>query len=112
MSDDNFIQSIVSTGIWLYDNTVEGEVFIVEQNYDYWYQLGVLDGDLAEDEQPELNSLGMAYYYRFSPLLSLSSPWAVDSETFISMEEAKRGAEQKVKQSIAWKDVHRNERLS
>ena len=103
MDDGKFIQSIASRGAWLYANEVEKEVIIIEQNYDYWYQLGVLDGDLDEDEMPQLSDQGFAYYYKFSPLLSANPPWGVDSETFLSLKDAQDGAEKKINQKIKWK---------
>ncbi len=103
MEDRRFIQSVVLSGSWLYDEAAEKRVIIIEQNYDYWYQLGVVDGDVGEDEVPELNKEGKAYYYKFSPLLSDDPPWGVDSDTYLSLEDAKKGAEDKVGQKIQWK---------
>jgi len=47
----NRIAQIVKSGTWLYDQTVPHEIWIVRQNFDYYYEEGFENGpeDLNED---------------------------------------------------------------
>lgn len=85
---------IVKSGIWLYDNSVPHEVWVVRQNFDYHYDAGY--EDLAE----KLNVEGFLYQvvYAKDGVVQSVGP---ESE---SLQEAIEKAEATVGQNIAWDD--------
>jgi hypothetical protein len=50
---------IVQSGVWLYDNSVPTDVWIVKQNFEYWYE-----ADFA-DEPEDLNDNGETFQVLF-----------------------------------------------
>jgi len=51
VSERELRSEIVRSGVWLYDNSVPTDVWIVKQNFEYWYEADFADGpeDLNED---------------------------------------------------------------
>ena len=78
-------------------------VTIVRADYDWWYELIELEGDLEEDDEPELNADGHVYYYCFSahPIDQEGRIWP-SGEGGLSVEEAKRGAEARLPSPVEW----------
>jgi len=96
----NLSQKIVATGKWLYGGISEKPVYVIEQNYDYWFEMEKADGELEADEKPELNEDGLIYYVRFIPLGD--KPWGVSYGGQKTIEEAKAFAAVKVNGPIKW----------
>lgn len=91
---------IVKSGRWRYDSTVVYEVWIVKQDFEYWYEEGF-------DDAERLNGQGEVFavlYANDGRLLRGNG-----SEHF-SLEEAIEAAAQEVPQGIAWDD-HRLQKL-
>jgi hypothetical protein len=98
MSDP--IQTIVAEGSWLYDGICEKPVYIIEQNYDYWFEMEKADGEIESGEEPELNEDGLIYYVRFAPLGG--RPWGVQYGGHKTIDEAKAYAVEKAAGPIKW----------
>ena len=94
------IQTIVATGHWLYAETLEKPVYVIEQNYDYWFEMEKADGELETGEKPELNEDGLIYYVRFTPLGG--KPWSVESGGHKTLDAAKSCASEKANGPIKW----------
>lgn len=94
------IQQIVATGSWLYAETSEKPVYVIQQNYDYWFEMEKADGELEPGEKSELNEDGQIYYVCFTPLGN--KPWGVAYRGCKSINEAKALASEKVKGPIKW----------
>lgn len=94
-------QNIVSVGDWLYEGTEPRKVYIFELNYDYWYEMERVDGELKMGEMPNLNEDGIAYYVRLKPLLG-ESPFGVDSPTMHSVADAQKWAETQIGLPVNW----------
>lgn len=58
---DEFYETEVARGLWLYDNVLRKGVVIKVINYDYWYELEKSDGFDMADETPHLNENGEMY---------------------------------------------------
>jgi hypothetical protein len=56
---------VVAEGIWIYNGSVQRRVWIVEADYDFWYEMASAEGDLKPHEQPDLNADGIVYYVAF-----------------------------------------------
>ena len=102
MNTDKKYQKVVASGTWIYDNSVEMPVIIVEQNYDFWYELAAADGMLEEGEQPELNEAGLIYYGAFRGEDIGESVW-VHTYGDHTIEEAKLAAEARLPSPVSWK---------
>lgn len=89
------VQTIVKSGIWLYDNLVEKEIRIIEQNWDYYYE-----DDYSEDP-PHLNKDGIAYYVVFDKPLADGS-FSSRSETLYTVEEAIQHAIDNTNNTLKW----------
>jgi hypothetical protein len=61
------VESVVATGVWMYDEAVPTTVRVVMLDYDFWYAVAAADGELEPDETPELNEEGRLYYVRHRP---------------------------------------------
>ena len=86
-------QRVVCEGIWFFPgDEAPAPVFVVEQNYDFWY--------LIDRRAPALNADGLVYYILFNP--PVERPWWVDSPGFGSAREAMEWAEGIVTGPIAW----------
>ena len=94
------IQQIVATGSWLYAGTSEKPVYVIKQNYDYWFEMEKADGELEAGEKPELNDDGQIYYVRFNTLGN--KPWSVAYRGCKSLDEAKTFASEKANGPIKW----------
>lgn len=92
---------VVRTGVWLYDGTVERPVYIVELDYDFWYEITKADGMLESGEKPVLNSEGVQYYVCFWEVPAEPPIW-VDSIGHHSIELASERAQSKVPSQISW----------
>jgi hypothetical protein len=94
------IQQIVATGSWLYAGTSKKTVYVIQQNYDYWFEMDKADGELELGEKPELNADGQIYYVCFTPLGN--KPWSVAYRGCKSLDEAKAFASEKANGPIQW----------
>jgi hypothetical protein len=91
---------IVKSGTWLYDGQVVYEVWIVKQNFDFYYDEGF------EDTPENLNQDGEVFQ------VVVASDGKVKSVglAFHSMEDAMAKAHQIIPQGIQW-DNHRLQAL-
>lgn len=92
---------VVAHGAWHYSDGVWLPVRVIESTYDFWYALAKADGDLDPDENPERNADGLAYYVIVRPYTPGESFWA-DSQGFMSLDEARRGAEEMLPGPVDW----------
>jgi hypothetical protein len=90
VSPDKRYSEIVKSGTWKYDGTVDTDVYIVQQNWDYCYDEGF------EDEPEKLNKDGVVYHVLFAGLH--------ESQAFMHLEEAIREAESRIAGPIDWND--------
>jgi hypothetical protein len=60
MTEKHLYAAIVKSGTWLYDNQVPHEVWIVRQNFDYYYEEGY------EDDPEQLNQDGELFHIVFA----------------------------------------------
>jgi len=85
-------QAPVAEGICVYGGVSEYPIYVIEQNYDYFYSMAEADGTLEDGESPCLNAEGKVYYLFFGELPE-SRPYAVSSMgAFTSLAEAKSWA--------------------
>ena len=100
-----FYQKPVAKGRWLYDETLEKPVYVIEQNYDFWYEMAESEGSLDEGELPSLNRDGLAYYVYFDGDLplgrALETPIRVRGG-FLTIEEAKAYAADLAPRPVEW----------
>ena len=96
----DLFQRVVLTGKWLYGGASEKPVYVIEQNYDYWFEMEKSDGQLEANQKPELSDDGLIYYVRFLPLGK--KPWSIDSAGCKTLEEAKAFAVGKTNGAIEW----------
>ncbi|MCX5207188.1 hypothetical protein OG897_38005 [Streptomyces sp. NBC_00237] len=97
------MESVVATGVWLYDNAVPTTVLVVMLDYDFWFGIAEAEGDLEPGETPELNSEGHLYYVRHQPGWSETDRWFwPDSPGFDTLAEAVTAAEAVVPGPIVW----------
>jgi hypothetical protein len=97
------VEEVVAVGEWLYDGAVPTPVRVVRLDYDFWYAVGKADGELAPDERPCLNGEGSAYYIRLKPGWSEGEPFWPGGQGYMSLDEAKRAAEQQVPGAVRWR---------
>jgi hypothetical protein len=84
---------IVKSGTWSYDGKVMYEVWIVKQNFEYWYEEDY-------DETEQLNENGE----KFAVLYALDGKHVAGDSEFFTLEEAVAAAERAVPQGIRWDD--------
>lgn len=84
---------IIKKGYWLYNNDVRKPIEICKQNWDFYYEEGY------ENEPPDLNELGEAYYVLFDDYTDIR--YANRSHTCLSLNEAVELAENKADR-ITW----------
>lgn len=91
MPERQLYSEIMKSGIWLYDNSVPTDVWIVKQNFEYWYE-----PDFS-DELEKLNGDGEAFQVLFvrSGLITIGP-----SE--LSLAAATAAAEKVVTTPINW----------
>lgn len=89
---------LVKTGSWLYDNQVLKSVWIIKQNWDYYYE-----GPEYTEGEPHLNKDGYAYYLVSDQFED--GRYAYRSETFYDIPEAMAVATNKFP-SIKWKETN------
>ena len=75
-------------------------VYVVRQDYDFWYEVAKADDRLEPGEVPHLNESGVAYYVLFSD--KGERPWWVDSHSFETADVARQWAESKLPSSVRW----------
>ncbi len=85
---------IVKSGSWLYDGLVRHEVWIVRQNFDYYFDAGFEDSPEDLNEHGELFQVVVAKDGVVLSVMPASH----------SMEEAIAKAHQTIQQSIEWDD--------
>jgi hypothetical protein len=61
MAEKALYAEIVKSGTWLYDNQVPHEVWIVRQNFDFYYEEGYEDGPELLNPDGELFNLVFAF---------------------------------------------------
>jgi hypothetical protein len=89
---------IVKQGIWLYDDQLPWEVWIVKQNFEFHYEKGYEDGP------EELNSDGEA----FQVVYARDGQSNGTGPTRLSLQEAISAAEEAISPGIVWtNDVSR-----
>jgi hypothetical protein len=91
---------IVKSGTWQYDGGVGHEVWIVKQNFDFYYDEGF------EDAPEDLNEDGEV----FQVVVAKDGNVRSVGLAFHSIEEAVAKAQQIIPQGIEWDD-HRLQRL-
>lgn len=100
-----FYQKPIIRGKWFYDNTVEKPVFIIEQNYDFWFEMAKSEGTLEKNEVPQLNSDGIAFYLFFDNELSINQivekPIGVRGG-FLTIDETKNYAKDLLPSPVIW----------
>jgi len=82
---------IVQSGTWLYDNLIPYEVWIVKQNFEYWYEPDYANGP------EELNSDGEA----FQIVIAQSGRLVRVGPARLSLHEAIAAAEE-ICSSLTW----------
>ena len=90
---------IVKSGTWFYDFTVSYEVWIVRQNFEYWYEESF-------DEAERLNPDGEV----FAVVNAQHGKFISNGGEFFTIEEATAAADSAISQSIEW-DNHRLQKL-
>ena len=84
---------IVKSGSWLYGEAVEYEVWIVKQNFEYYYEEGF-------DEAEKLNSDGEV----FGVIYAQGGQIVSSAHDFLTVGDAIAAAERAVPQGIKWDD--------
>ncbi|GAA2454838.1 hypothetical protein GCM10010191_87280 [Actinomadura vinacea] len=97
------METVVARGVWLYDDVVPTTVRVVMLDYDFWYEVGVADGEAGPDETAELNDEGRLYYVRHRPGWRAGEPFWPDSQGFHTLDEAIAAAESAVPGRIEWR---------
>lgn len=92
---------VVRSGTWLYDGTVKRPIYIVELDYDFWFEMCKGDGFLEPGEKPELNADGFLYYVCFWKVPK-KPPIQVDSVGHDSIHQTSEYAQSKVPTQISW----------
>ena len=88
-------QEVIRCGVWLYAGSIETPVYVIRQNWDYYFDDGYTDGE------PSLNDDGEAYY------LSYAGPQDGEfhrpfSRTCLSEYEAIQLAEELLAGGVRW----------
>jgi len=93
MTEKQLYAEIVISGTWLYDNQVPHDVWIVRQNFDYYYEEGY------EDEPESLNSEGEVFHIVFELKGTVRS--VVTAK--MSLDQAVSDAEERLKDhQLTW----------
>ena len=93
---------IERTGTWRYDERVELSVDIVSMTFDFWHQVGIVDGEVDSEEALPLGDDGLLYYVRFRKAGSMEQPTWVDSGGYRTVHAAMAAAELKAPSAIIW----------
>jgi len=98
MAEKELHAEIVKSGTWLYDNQVPHEVWIVRQNFDYYYEEGY------EDAPEKLNTDGEVFHV----VIGTTDGWTRGVEPAkMSLDEAIIHAESKLKEhQLIWNNPH------
>jgi hypothetical protein len=86
-------QRVVKQGTWLYDGTVPMPVWIIVQNWDFFYEEGF------DEDPPDLNADGEVYYPVFRTGYYGYEP---GSHSCMSLDDAVEVAEKIIQGGIAW----------
>ena len=92
MGEKELVAEIVKSGTWLYDDTVVYEIWIVKQNFDFYYE------EDFEDEPELLNADGE----RYQIVNAFEGHVRSVGFSFLSLSEAVESAEEVVVQGIKW----------
>ena len=91
---------VVAEGAWTYGGSTRKRVWIVEADYDFWYEVAAAEGALEPAEQPDLNADGVTYYYAFeAPAEGRFWP---DGGGFKVRQDAQRAAEAHLPSAVEW----------
>jgi hypothetical protein len=102
------VESVVATGVWLYDDVAPMAVRVVMLDFDFWHQVAAADGDLERGEAPELNDEGRLYYVRHRPgWPDGDQPFWPDSQGFYALADAIAFAESAVPGPVVWQELPR-----
>ena len=88
---------VLIKGIWNYAEDVNKPIEVIKQNWDFYYEDGY------EDEPPDLNDNGEAYYVIFGEYSDIR--YANRSRTCLSIEEALSLAKEKTNDKITWESI-------
>lgn len=95
-------QKAVAHGTCLYDGRIEYPIYVIEQDYDYFFSMYESDGMTEEGETAVLNSNGLAYYLFFGELPA-ARPYSVSNMgKFFSTEEAMNWAAKNISYFVRW----------
>ena len=87
---------ILKKGVWVYDKQQELPVYIIKQDWDFYYESGY------DDDPPDLNHEGEAFYVIYG---EISDPKSCNrSATCLSLKEALLLASSKINSKINWLD--------
>jgi hypothetical protein len=100
MSEREFRTEIVQSGTWLYAGEVLTEVWIVKQNFEYWYEA---DYDECPEELNEDGETFQVVYARARQMISLGP-------ARLSLLDAISAAEEVISTKINWTN-HSNQKL-
>lgn len=89
---------IVQSGVWLYDNSVPTDVWIVKQNFEYWYE-----ADFA-DSPEELDAEGHTFQVLF-----VRTDRIIIGPARLSLAAAVDAAQERIKGKIDWTNHIRQE---
>jgi len=91
MAEQDLCCEIVQSGQWLYDNSVPTDVWIVRQNFEYWYEPDFSNGPEQLNENGEI----------FQVLFVRGDRRTLGPAKF-SLEEAIASAEELIAGQITW----------
>jgi hypothetical protein len=100
MCERELRSEIVQSGTWLYAGEVLTDVWIVKQNFEYWYEPGY------DDRPEELNENGEAFQVVFARTRQVISLGPAK----LSLLEAVSAAEEVISTKINWAN-HCNQKL-
>ena len=92
----------VEEGTWVYDGAIEGPVWILVADCDFWFEMAKHDGTLEPEKAPTLNADGEAYYVTFKPP---TDPFWPDAGGFMTLEEAQAESRARLPSDVRWSDL-------
>lgn len=102
-------QRIVRKGLWPLDNSnattgAQGKVFVIAQDFDWWFEISRLKGELQPDQRPKLNADGEAFYVFFDQegKWGETPPFFLKSPGFMSLNDAINWASTQLTAPIYW----------
>ena len=94
---------VVRTGSWLYAGSAVAGVWVVEADYDPWFEVAKADGRLEPGEAPLLNAAGHSYCAVLKRAPVPGEPFWPDTDSCLSVADACTAAQAKVPTPITWK---------